>query len=55
MNWKLVQQVTLCIAAFLLLGSATIGFRWVTSPYLWGYVSAGLGFLALSQLASTFR
>jgi|GEM_PF-5062631 len=53
MDWKLAEQICLGIAAFLFFGSATIGFKWVTSPYLWGYLSAGFGFLALSLFATT--
>ena len=52
---KLTQQVALCFAAFLFFGSATIGFKWVTSPYLWGYLAAGFGFVSLSFLAGTLR
>ena len=52
---KLAQQMSLFLAGFLFFGSATIGFKWVTSPYLWGYVAAGLGFLALSLLLGTLR
>jgi hypothetical protein len=50
---KLVQQGSLGMAAFLFFGTATIGFKWVHSPYLRGYVLAGVGFLSLSQLAAT--
>lgn len=53
MNWLLAQRIALCIATFLFFGSATIGFKWVTSPYLWGYLAAGFGFLSLSLLTST--
>lgn len=55
MSWKLVEQASFAISAFLLFGSATIGFKWVHSPYQWGYVTAGAGFLSLGLLASTFR
>ena len=41
------------MAAFLFFGTATIGFKWVHSPYLKGYILAALGFLSLSQLAAT--
>ena len=53
LRWKLVQQGSLSMAAFLFFGTATIGFKWVHSPYLQGYVLAALGFLCLSQLAAT--
>ncbi len=52
-NWKHVQQGSLGMAAFLFFGTATIGFKWVHSPYLKGYILAALGFLSLSQLAAT--
>ncbi|MGH2579085.1 MAG: hypothetical protein ACRDG9_15245 [Actinomycetota bacterium] len=48
------ERIALGIAAFLFFGSATIGFKWVTSPYLWGYLAAGFGFVALSFLIKTF-
>jgi hypothetical protein len=51
MSLELVQQVTLGIAAFLFLGTATIGFKWVSSSYLLGYVLAGVGFFCVSLLA----
>jgi hypothetical protein len=35
MRWELVQEISLAISAFLF-RSATIGPKWVTSPYLWG-------------------
>lgn len=54
MNWELVQRITLFVAGFLFFGSATIGFKWVSSPYLWGYLAAGFGFVALSLFAATF-
>ena len=41
------------MAAFLFFGTATIGFKWVHSPYLRGYILAALGFVSLSQLAAT--
>jgi hypothetical protein len=52
---KVAQQMSLFLAGFLFFGSATIGFKWVTSPYLWGYVAAGLGFLALSFFLGTLE
>jgi hypothetical protein len=55
MTLRLAQQLTLCLAAFLFFGSATIGFKWVHSPYVWGYLAAGFGFLTMSILATTFR
>jgi hypothetical protein len=51
---EIAQRIALCIAAFLFFGSATIGFKWVTSPYLWGYLAAGFGFVSLSFLVKTF-
>ena len=54
MSWEVVQRICLFIAAFLFFGSATIGFKWVTSPYLWGYVLSAFGFVALSLLAASF-
>jgi len=54
MRVQVAERITLFLAGFLFFGSATIGFKWVTSPYLWGYVTAGLGFLALSLFLSTY-
>ena len=54
MSWEVVQRICLCIAAFLFFGSATIGFKWVSSPYLYGYLATAFGFVALSLLAASF-
>ncbi len=53
MSWKLVQQICLGISVFLFFGTATIGFKWVHSPYLLGYILAAAGFFCLSMLAAT--
>ncbi len=53
MSWKLVQEICLGISAFLFFGTATIGFKWVHSPYLLGYILAAAGFFCLSMLAAT--
>jgi hypothetical protein len=52
MSWKVVEEVSLGMSAFLFFGTATIGFKWVHSPYLSGYILAGAGFFCLSQLAA---
>ena len=54
MGWEIAQRVALGITAFLSFGVATIGFKWVHSPYVWGYVAAAAGFFSLSLLAGTF-
>jgi hypothetical protein len=51
-SWKVVEEVSLGMSAFLFFGTATIGFKWVHSPYLSGYILAGAGFFCLSQLAA---
>lgn len=53
LSWELVEQICLGIAAFLFFGTATIGFKWVSSPYLLGYILAAAGFFCLSLLAAT--
>jgi hypothetical protein len=53
MSWELVEQICLGIAAFLFFGTAAIGFKFVSSPYLLGYILAAVGFFCLSLLASS--
>ncbi len=52
MSWEVVEEICLGIAAFLFLGTAAIGFKWVSSPYLLGYILAAVGFFCLSLLAA---
>ncbi|MDQ4133140.1 MAG: hypothetical protein M3179_08055 [Actinomycetota bacterium] len=52
MSWTLVEEICLGIAAFLFFGTAAIGFKFVSSPYLLGYILAGAGFFCLSLLAA---
>jgi hypothetical protein len=54
MTLVLAERISLFIADFLFFGSATIGFKWVTSPYQFGYITAGLGFLTLAIFIRTF-
>lgn len=52
MTWDGVEKVSLAASAGLLAASAAIGFRWVASPYIKGYASAGASFYVLSRVAA---
>jgi len=52
MRWERVETVSLAASAGLLAASACIGFRWVASPYLKGYASAGAFCFVLSRVAA---
>jgi hypothetical protein len=54
MTWVMIERLALAVAALLLLACAVVGFRWVASPYLWGYAATAGVFLVLSLLAATF-
>jgi hypothetical protein len=48
-----VERGSLSASAVMMIASAVIGFRWVSSPYLPGYASAGCGFFVVSRLAAS--
>ena len=52
MTWKGVESASLVASAGLLAATAAIGFRWVASPYIKGYASAGAFFYVVSRVAA---
>lgn len=55
MSWETAEKASLVASAGLALGCATIGFKWVASPYLKGYASAGVACYVFSRLAARAR
>ena len=55
MTWEMAEKGSLAASAGLLFGCAAIGFKWVSTPYLNGYVFTAGGFFLLSRLAARFR
>ncbi len=52
MSWQGAEKASLLASAAFMAASAVIGFRWVSSPYIKGYASAGGAFYLLSRIAA---